>query len=245
MNRSLAKALTLLEAIIEDNGGQSLQAISEVQGIPLPTAFRLVRTLMDQEYLIQGKRGRYFAGSRLHDLASKFSSVRTTTGVSRPILDRLARRFQCVCHFGVFEGDMVTYLVRSGAEDADFTTQECTQLEAYCSAIGKMLLAELPFEERELYLSKGQFISLTKRTIVDPSLLRENLSKAKDDGYAIDDREIYDSLFCIAVPLHDADRNTLGAISLSMAGIVPNEIQIQNRVLALTNAAIKIQDLMT
>ena len=240
MNKSLSKALDILEALAKDNGSRSLETISREIGLPLPTAFRMVRTLADRDYLVQGKKGRYFAGPALHKLAAQFSVERTVAGLARPLLDQLSRRYKCVAHFGIFEADMVTYLVRTGRDDTEFSSPEGSQLEAYCSAIGKILLAELPVENRERYLSSGPFIALTDRTITDPVALRERLKQAKEDGYAIDDREIYDSLYCVAVPVRFGKQGVIGSLSLSMSDYVPSDFEQDSRISALHEVAATI-----
>ena len=75
-------------------------------------------------------------------------------------MEDLAKRTGLTVHLGVFEGDMVTYLVKA-AGVTDVLTQEGMQLEAYCSGIGKVLLAFLPLDEREQYLAGGPFVRLT------------------------------------------------------------------------------------
>lgn len=72
----------------------------------------------------------------------------------------------------MLENDMVTYLVREGAEARTIFSEENKQLEAYCSGIGRMLLASLPEPDREAYLAEGPFVALTERTITDPAELR-------------------------------------------------------------------------
>jgi DNA-binding IclR family transcriptional regulator len=112
----------------------------------------------------------------------------------------------------------VTYLVKipaNAARGAASFTQESGQLEAYCSGIGKVLLAHLPPGERRLYLAGSPFVALTPRTITDPRALEDALQTVRDEGFARDDGEIAEDLYCLAVPVRNRQGQVFAAISLS------------------------------
>ena len=79
-----------------------------------------------------------------------------------------------------------------------------------------MLLAGISDGMLDTYLADGPFVPLTEQTIVEPDALRAELERVRMLGYAIDEREIYDDLRCVSVPVH----NTRGAVvaALSLAG---------------------------
>jgi len=238
-NKSLAKALDLLEACIAARGEDGLQAISAQLNIPVPTAYRLAATLQEYGYLLRSRHGKYFPGPTLYRLANNISTAEIAAGISRPVLTQLAKKFRCVAHFGVFEDEMVSYLVRVG--DASVMTEEGKQFEAYCSAIGKVLLADLPDEERDAYLDSGSFTALTSQTIVDPVQLRAELCRVRENGHAIDNREIFEDLVCIAVPVWTSMEDAVGAISISIPSQKLSKLALIVRLKALKAAATKIQ----
>lgn len=110
---------------------------------------------------------------------------------------------------------MVTYRIKTGQGSHRLFTKVGMQLEAYCSGIGKVLLAHLPAAERAAYLASGPFVPLTARTIVDPEELALELERVADQGVAIDDGEIAEGLVCLAVPVHAPDGSVPIAISVS------------------------------
>lgn len=110
---------------------------------------------------------------------------------------------------------MVTYRIKTGEGAGSLFTQVGLQLEAYCSGIGKVLLAHLPEAQRRAYLAEGPFVALTSRTITDPAMLAQELERVREQGYAIDDGEIIDGLVCTAVPIHAPDGQVHAAISVS------------------------------
>ena len=114
---------------------------------------------------------------------------------------------------------MVTYLVKVDAglsQAAASFTRENAQLEAYCSGIGKVLLAWLPLAERMRYLSGGPFVAMTSRTITDPAALQNCLKTVRTKKFARDDGEIADDLYCLAVPLWTENQPMTAAISISV-----------------------------
>ena len=67
----------------------------------------------------------------------------------------------------------------------------------------------------DAYLDDGPFVALTQRTIVDPDMLRAELHEVRLRGYAVDDREIYDDLRCVAVPVRNGRGTAIAALSLA------------------------------
>lgn len=243
-NKSLNTALRLLEVIADSRGQDTLQVLSQRTGIPLPTAWRMASTMVERGFLRRGKRGYYLPGVRLRQLAETVSDTDTLTLLSRPLLKNLANKFDCVAHLGALNDDMVTYLVREGSEDSDVPTQEGTQLEGYCSAIGKVLLSERSVEEIAAYLSDGAFIPLTPYTITDPKQLKEELELVAQRGFAIDAQEVQENMTCLALPLRNSEDQAVAAISLSQTANIPSPVRQRNMLRHLRRTAESIMSLI-
>lgn len=214
---SLKRTLAMLEAVIADGGRSSVAELARQTGMPLATAHRQVSTLVAEDFLTGSGRGRHVAGARLLALMHRLDEKQVIANVAAPLLHGLATRVRSVVQLGTFENDMVTYRIKTGRGAQALFTRIGMQLEAYCSGIGKVLLANLPEEERDAYLAGGPFVALTERTIVEPSRLREELDAARIRGFAIDDEEVEPGLRCMAVPLRRSDGKVLAAISVSQA----------------------------
>lgn len=217
---TLAKGLQLLEAVLADGGRSGLSAIARQLEMPVATAHRLARTLESAGYIDRAAKGIYVPGQRLAAFGRPDPRDRLAAVLRHP-LARLARRFGAYAHAGVLEDNMVTYIVRERGGALDLFTVEHMQLEAYCSAIGKVLLAALPDAELDAYLDQGPFIALTPNTITDPDRLRATLLGVRRDGAAYDRHEVRSDLYCMAVPVHAANGAVRGAISLSFLGDTP------------------------
>lgn len=212
---SLEKAFALLAEVARGEGNQPLAELAERTSLPLSTAHRLASSLEALGLIVREKRGHYHVGPAVLELAQGVDVRGIMTRVSRPFLRDLARRFQRTVHLAVFETDMVTYLAKENVGRNSILTIEGTQLEAYCSGLGKVLLAHLPDRERERYLSEGPFVRLTPKTIIEPRELRDELARIRARGYAIDDGEVVPNLHCVAVPLSDWRGRVVAAMSTS------------------------------
>lgn len=209
------RALVMLEAVVADRGERSVSALARDAGLPVATAHRQVVTLVAEGFLVPLGGGRHIAGPRLRALAGQIDDKQLIAQIAAPYLRRLADRTGLIAQLGSLEDEMVTYRIKTGEGASAFFTRVDMQLEAYCSGIGKVLLAALPEEEQEAYLAGGPFVALTANTITEPDALARELSAVREQGYGADNGEIDPDLYCLAVPIHDADGKVPVAISVS------------------------------
>lgn len=212
--RSLQKALDLLGRIVESGEIHSISDFARQIKMPRSTAYRIAATLERSGLVTRLRRGYYLPGPSLMRLARPDSIPRVLQAIGRPIVKRLATDTGCTAHVGIFENGMVTYLLKAGRAAKTIFTREGTQLEAYCTGIGKVLLAALPVPVREEYLRNGPFIQLTANTLTDPQKLRSALTVVADRGYAEDNAEMDSDLRCLAVPVR-LGGDVIAALSIS------------------------------
>jgi DNA-binding IclR family transcriptional regulator len=212
---TLEKGLSLLDHVIRDQGRTAFADLARDLSIPISTAHRLLALLEERRLVVRVGKGRYRGGGALLDLAGDTDLATILRQTARPFLREIARETGRTAHLGVLDDGMVTYLIKEQGGPAILFTQEGMQLEAYCSGIGKMLLSTLDPAELDVYLADGPFIALTKGTVTAPERLREILIDVRRQDYALDDREVAEDLFCLAVPLRSRSDRTVAAISLS------------------------------
>ncbi len=214
--RSLKKAIDLLTRVAESGHQRSISALSADIGMPRSSAYRIAATFERSGLLTRLRRGYYLPGPILLQLAKDGTLNRVLTGVGRPVVEKLAKETKCTAHLGVFEGGMVTYLLKASRSGPSVFTREGTQLEAYCTGIGKVLLAALPQAARDEYLTGGPFIRLTPNTLIDPHELRTVLATVESQGYATDEGEMDSDLICLAVPVRTKAGAVLAELSITM-----------------------------
>lgn len=198
------------------DGGQSTLADYAARlGLPLATVHRHVQSLISEGFLVRSGQPGLMPGPRLCRMAPYLDERQRLIRVAAPHLERLSRQTGCVVQLGTFDQDMVTYRLKRGEGAAAAFTREGMQLEAYCSAIGKVLLAHLPPAERDAYLATGPFPALTLATITDPAALADELVRVYAVGHAVDAEEVAVGLRCVALPLRGQGEEVIAALSLS------------------------------
>lgn len=241
---ALDRSLVLLEALLRDQEGRSVPEIATQVGLPRATAHRQVATFLRGEFLRRLANGALVPGARLLNLVQHLDHSHLLVAAARPVLRGLAGRLGCVAQLGTLDGDMVTYRYKTGRQAGKFFTRVSQQLEAYCTGLGKVMLAHLSEAELESYLATGPFPPLTANTITDPAKLRLALDGIRLQGFAIDEQEIAEDLTCFAAPLRIGGE-VVAAISLSFSGNAPDE-KMRKRVTAyLLAASGKIECVLT
>jgi DNA-binding IclR family transcriptional regulator len=215
---AIDRTLALFEILVREGGTRPLSTIAAELRLPPSTAHRMAAVLVRRGLIAPSRRGHYSAGLTLTDLASRCEPHRILAETARPLLRRLARQTGATAHLGVWDGDMVTYLVKEADRPSALFTREGGQLEAYCSAIGKVLLANLDSDRQHAYLAAGPFVALTEHTVIDPDRIKTMLCRIAAQGYAVDQQEIADDLSCIALPIRGAGGRIVAAVSLSQLG---------------------------
>jgi DNA-binding IclR family transcriptional regulator len=138
-------------------------------GLSIATAHRLLTTLEGVGAIIHIAPGKYRIGTALFRLTDATSIDRLYAAAAETSLRRLCKSLCAAAHLGVLDHDhMVTYLAKVSRRAAFPPTVIGSKLEAYCSGLGKILLAALPVEQQRRYLDEGPFIALTPRTITKP-----------------------------------------------------------------------------
>jgi DNA-binding IclR family transcriptional regulator len=214
-NRSVMKAFALLRSFrgaadILTSAGRSRRA-----GLPEASGYRLIQTLEAVGAVVRDARGRYRPGFLLAALSKKVPLTEVLTESSQHVLEDLADEFGATTHMGVLEHSMVTYVAKAAAQNSvAVPTRVGAQQEAYCSAIGKVLLAGLTKAELESFLKEGELVPLTERTITDPAVFRAEIERVRKEGFALDTGEAHAHLCCVAVPVRDAQGDIVAALSV-------------------------------
>ena len=213
-NYSVMKAFAILKAFHDPEEWVASSELSRRAGLPEASGYRLIQTLEEIGALVRGPRGRYRPGLLILSLSHNVTINELLRDASQSLMSELAKRLQLTVHLGVLEQGMVTYVAKVSVPGAIAVhTRVGAQLEAYCSGLGKVLLAALPEQEVDSFVLDGELIALTPHTITTKAGLRAELKKVRAQGYAMDDREHKANMRCIAVPVQDREGRAVAAIS--------------------------------
>jgi IclR family acetate operon transcriptional repressor len=213
-NNLVRKTFSILRAFQHPDEWLTSQELSRRVHMPKASGHRLVQTLEEVGAIVRGPHGRYRLGMLLLCLSKNVASKELLCEIGSPILRDVAARLNLTVHLGMLENGMVFYISKvSTPTSFPSHTRSGSYLEAYCSGLGKVLLAALPEDELESFILEGDLVALTPNTITERGALRIELEKVRKLGFAFDDCESRADTYCVAVPLHDADGNVIAAIS--------------------------------
>lgn len=240
------RMLDLFECL--SSSPMTVKEISAASGIPLSTVHRLLRPLVARKYVLRHGRGRYLLGIASMELGARADLDPILTSATRPIIADLAKACKRTAHLGVFRDNLVRYLVKVEAGYLRPPSQEMTELEAYCTGIGKVLLAQLAQDQLEEYLSPGDFVPLTPTTISDADALRLEVDQVRGQGWALDRGEMYPELRCLAAPIYDPTGRLMAALSVTEVCKNGNFEEVEERLLTflprMTEAAEAVSALL-
>lgn len=184
-------------------------------GLPKPTIHRLFATLEEEGFLQRDIDGRAYApGRRAREMSGGIlSSLRLRTA-RLAILTRLATGIGETCNISLPERDAMIYLERvETAWPLRIQLPVGTRVPFYCTSSGKMYLSSLPTRHLDRYLAAASLEPRTPNSLTDPSRLREQLLKARADGFATDDEEFMEGMIALAVPIRDTNGRLFATLS--------------------------------
>ena len=213
-NNLVRHAFAILQAFRGSEEWLTSRELSQRARLPKSTGHRLILTLEELGAVVRGPHGRYRPGMLLVSLSQEVAIPELLREVSQKIMQDLAARLHLTVHLGALEEGMVTYVAKISTPNAfPPYTRVGSKLEAYCSGLGKVLLAALPPEQIETFILDGDLVALTPYTITDRARLRTELDRVRQQGYAVDDREYHADMRCIAVPVQDGAARVVAALS--------------------------------
>lgn len=214
---TVGKALNVLEQVADF--GRPVRFSELLDGSPYPkgTLYRLVQTLTSQGMLTQDcDLGTYSLGLRLVRLAHTAWQQSSIAPLARPHLEHLSFVVGETVHLAQLDNAHVLYLDKLNAHRQLKMYSEAGKIgPAYCTGVGKVMLAHLPPERLEVVLAQQSFHPFTDKTHRGPESLKADLARIAARGYAFDDAEHEEGVHCIAMPILSPSGHVRAAISVS------------------------------
>jgi IclR family transcriptional regulator, KDG regulon repressor len=215
--QSIGRAFAILEEVARHRDGIGLADLSKRVGLHNSTTFHLVKTMVSLGYIRQLKESkRYRIGRPLFALAASALDEKEMVSMATPVLDELSRQTGESSHFASRMSDAVVVMARTPGPGAfQLTDRVGVVRPAYCTALGKIILAALLPDQLDRYLDRVELKSLTAKTVTNPQRLRRELQEVRRTGIAFDDGEFDKEVRCAAMPVHDFSGQVIGAIGIS------------------------------
>ncbi len=235
----LDRALAALAALSNSASDCSLAELCPALGLHKSTAHRLMMVLEQHRLVVKSpETGRYRLGLRLYELGSRAIDGLDLRGRARPYLDRLQERFGETVFFCILDEGQVFYVDKVESQRSVRTA--CTvgsRAPAYCTAVGKAMLSELPDTEVATIVRKSGLKAITANTITTLARLKNELRAVRSRGYAIDDEEKEEGLRCVGAVVHAHSRKLSAAMSISGPAFRMTKERIPEVAQALMQAA--------
>jgi len=199
---SLARGLAVICAFSDHRCSLTIPQISERTRFSRAAVRRCLYTLAKLGYVSPGPRS-FELEPKLLELGHAYLSSTPLAAAAQPILDRLCETVRESCSLSILDGNDILYVARSSTTVRLLSIDlgVGSRLPAYCTSMGRVLLAYQSPEESREYFARAKFSARTKRTIISRAKLMEELADVRKKRYAIVDQELEMGLRSIAVPV--------------------------------------------
>lgn len=240
--RSVAKALLIIDYIATVQGELPLAKIAAKLGMAKSTAHGLLATLKDFGYIEQSPfTGNYKLGMRLFEIGNIVGNSLDVRTVAVQYIQQLVGEIEETVHLAVLDKGEVLYIdKRESHQSLRIVSQIGMRLPAHCTGVGKAMLAYLPESELKRIIAVKDLPRFTRKTITAAEKLQDELRQVKEQGYAVDNEEIMDSLRCVAAPVFDHSGGVCAAISVSGPVARLEKERFELAVKSVTRAAMEI-----
>ncbi len=211
---SVQRALRLLEAVSVAPGGAPAKQLARAAGLPLGTAYHLLRTLTFEGYLRRLGDGSYIVGDEVGKLL-EHGPAQGNLRRAQPALTALRDASRAAAYLAFFEdGEIVVKDVQDSPQAPRIDLWVGFRDAGHATALGKCILANLDQDKLSDYLERHRLHDLTARTITHRLTLLQSLDEVRLKGLAVDDEEYLPGNACVAAPIVAA--GATGAVAISL-----------------------------
>lgn len=219
INRSVARALDMLELVAKSPDELTISEISRQLAIPKSTAFDIITTLLDKGYLdlANDRLKSLKLGVKLFQTGAVYLDQTPLHKAARPILEDLSAEAKETSFLAIENDGLLVYLDKVESPESVRTSAGIgSNNPMYCTGLGKALLATMPDETIKTTITRmGGLKPVTPYTITSEEQFFNIIAESRQRGYVIDDREHNMDVFCVAAPIYNAYGKAQAAISIA------------------------------
>ena len=227
MNKSVEKAINILELLAKKQAGMSLTELSSYLSYPPSTAHRLLNTLVSRNYVRRDNDGLYLIGYGILHLQALLQQNIPLERFARPLLVELEEETGMTTNLAIRDGSRAVIIsIIKGSRNLVVNNNLGRYVSLHASSVGKCLLAFSAREEQEQLAGQLVLERYTPMTITNLHKLSHELQITRKRGYAVDNEEFVSGVRCIGAPVFNSNNEVIAAVSVS--GLAP---QIQGEVM--------------
>ena len=250
---SLARGLQIIKAFgqapsepeqipnLRPSDALTVSEVAEKTGLARAVVRRFLYTLVELGYVITD--GKYFRlTARILDLGYAYLSSFPLPKIAERFLEQVTLETKESSSASVLEGFDIVYVARVQTRRImSISLSVGSRLPAFCTSMGRVLLAQLPEQMLERYLQSATFSKFTERTVCNADELRKEIRSVSKQGYALVDQELELGLRSLAVPVFAGRSRTVAAVNVStQAARTSKAAMLQNFLPVLRQAAADI-----
>lgn len=237
---SLARGLSVICAFSDNQRSLTISQIAQQTGLSRAAVRRCLYTLSKLGYVSPGPRT-FNLEPKILQLGHAYLSSTPLAPAARPILDRLCEAVHESCSVSILDGPDILYVARSSTMVRLLSVDlgVGSRLPAYCTSMGRVLLAFETEERLQEILAQTKLVAHTKKTIPTRTKLLDELADVRKKGYAIVDQELEVSLRSIAVPVRTSSGAVVAAMNVGTQAARISISELKERILPQLSAAAK------
>jgi IclR family pca regulon transcriptional regulator len=244
--QSFARGLEVIRSFSAAAPRQTLSDVAARTGLTRAGARRILLTLQTLGYVESD--GRLFALTpRILDLGFAYLSSMPIWNVAEPVMETLVEQVKESCSAGVLEGTDIVYVLRVSTRKIMRNTLGVgSRLPAYCTSLGRMLLAGRSDAEVLRLLQASKLEARTRHSLVDEDAILAKVQQARRQGWCLVNQELEEGLVSIAAPVLDRAGRTIAALNISgQANRTPPRQMQETMLPALREAALQVSQRLT
>ena len=242
LNRTLLRAIDILELLSKSKEGYTLAQLSSMLDSPKSSIFDIMKTLVYKNMVIEVNQSgitKYKIGLQSFLIGSSYLNDTDIVNIAKNDLIDLANRMQATTFMSILDDDMVTYLYKYESEKTIITTANIgSRRSIHSSALGKVMVAFGTDEDLKRAIQRTDFVAYTEYTITSVEKYLDQLKEVRIKGYAKSDREDTLQQVAAAAPIRNHDGKVIAAISC--VGFYESQIDLDDLGLVVKDVADKI-----
>lgn len=213
--QSFARGLGVIRSFDAGAPQQTLSEVAQRTGLTRAGARRILLTLASLGYVQQ--QGRHFSLTpRILDLGFAYLSSLPLWNLAEPVMESLVAQVKESCSAAVLDGAEIVYVLRVPTHKImSINLGTGSRLPAFCTSMGRTLLAELDDAALDALLARHPPARRTARTIVEPAALKAELATVRHQGWCLVDQELEEGLVSLAAPIRDRAGRAIAALNIS------------------------------
>ncbi len=214
--KSAERILRIFELLEKEANGMTNKEVSDALVVPPSSTLGLLRTMTENGYLAVDGQKKYLLGGKLLSLGAAVASRLDISKIAGPYLKHLVSVLNETSFLAVLSDDEIVYIAKEECERSIRTNAYIgSRKPLYCTGLGKAYLSFLPREQSDRLLKRLNFEAYTENTIRSVEELKRQMEEFRKQGFAIDDGEIEEDLWCMAVPIYNGYEKMVAAVSVS------------------------------